>query len=213
MRWTLLGVEESRCLGIWVSARRHLSAVTSLRHVDTKTARHLRPASFFRLHNRPAHVVPALGTDGVSRHGGTALRAVGQLPGRFVIVRPAAAGFLVRLSPFGDGHARFLSNAAAILTATGGFKMKPHTLRRPGAKCQGVSPFAEWDGTPLAVSPYPSWCRPASGTCCVTDFIRPKLARQRSRIRLITDLTCRAVGFPLMAYQLLIWRRHSAEAS
>jgi hypothetical protein len=50
----------------------------------------------------------ALGANGVRGHGLAALGAIGQLLGMLLIVSPAAAGFLVRLSSLRDGHDNFL---------------------------------------------------------------------------------------------------------
>jgi len=50
----------------------------------------------------------AVGADRVRRDGVAALRAIGQLLGLFMIVGPAAAGLLIRLSSLGDGHDKFL---------------------------------------------------------------------------------------------------------
>src|SRR5437868_5692743 len=80
---------------------------------DTQTLRTLGTyPSLFGFHHGSPHVMPTLGADCVCRHRGTALRAECQLLGRFMIVRPAAAGLLVRLSPFWDGHVKFLSSNA-----------------------------------------------------------------------------------------------------
>ena len=59
---------------------------------------------FFFFDHGAAHVITALRTDRVRRDRGAALRAVSQLLGLLVIVSPAAASFLVRLSSLGDGH-------------------------------------------------------------------------------------------------------------
>ena len=63
---------------------------------------------FLNLDHGAPHVVAAFGADGVRGHGLAALRAVGKLLGRFVIVGPAAAGFLIRLSSLRDCHVKFL---------------------------------------------------------------------------------------------------------
>src|SRR5262245_19732340 len=62
----------------------------------------------FFLHHCPSHVMAAVVADGVRRDGVAALRAIGQLLGLFMIVGPAAAGLLIRLSSLGDGHDKFL---------------------------------------------------------------------------------------------------------
>jgi hypothetical protein len=67
-----------------------------------------RRALFFRFDHGAAHVVAAFGADGVRGHCLTALGTVRQLLGMLLIVRTAAAGFLVRLSSLRDGHDNFL---------------------------------------------------------------------------------------------------------
>ncbi len=74
----------------------------------------------FHFYNRAPHVITALRANGVRRHGLAALRAVGELLGRFMIVSPATAGFLIRLSSLRDGHDTFLS-AERLMNAAANF--------------------------------------------------------------------------------------------
>jgi len=56
------------------------------------------------LHDFSSHVVSALGTDDVCRHGGTAFGAVRPLDGRFTVVRTACTGSGVAVFSFRDCH-------------------------------------------------------------------------------------------------------------
>ena len=64
----------------------------------------LPTGSVLCLDDGPPHVVAAIATDPVRRHGLATVRAERQLTGREEVVRPAGTGLLIRLTSLGNSH-------------------------------------------------------------------------------------------------------------